>query len=179
METCVPDDLDIFKFSGDPNVVDRIEIKPYVESLLLLMKDIRVSLKISNFRFNDDSLINIFDKGIKNCVNLQILDLTGCRLIQFEYLQLVPEKLTGLILQDCNIEDQMIDNLGKVVQDMKFLISLNLSSNLISDKGVEMFSQAIINMDSLDYVFLKNNKTSFSPISILKGLGFHGKVDPW
>jgi len=70
-------------------------------------------------------------------------------------------------LQDVELEDTHLEILMKALRQIPMLISLNLSSNRISDKGIEIIGNELKDFKSLEYIFLKNNATTFSPVSVL------------
>jgi len=75
--------------------------------------------------------------------------------------------LQGIILQDVELEDTHLEILMKALRQIPMLISLNLSSNRISDKGIEIIGNELKDFKSLEYIFLKNNANTFSPVSVL------------
>ena len=94
LENCVPDNLDVFKMSVDKNI--KFSLNIYLPHFLHILQNINISVQFSNFTFEDTDLTRLFEEGILKARDLKILDLSGCRNINFSIFETIKSKLEQL-----------------------------------------------------------------------------------
>ncbi len=176
----LPQGLEVFKLNE--KTIYRPPFAYYLQALSRCLKDVQLSIQISNFTFKEKEFQDFILLGIvQNSPNVQIVDFTGCRGFDIAMLKnlLLLNDLKGLILEDCDFDDSNIDILIEIIISLKSLVHLSLSHNQISDKGIETLAPYLAAMPNLHYLFLKGNQHSYSAQSTISQHGFNGKLDPW
>lgn len=93
--------------------------------------------------------------------------------VLLDALEASHSKIRWVDLNGIKIEDDYLDRFGKYVQTNDSLIGFALSDTDISDKGIEILSNTIVNNVTLKKIELRNNmgitdKSSASLIKILQ-----------
>ena len=77
LERNVSDGLQCFKFNHDAQF--RIGVGNYIPPLLSVLKNVKLSVQLSNLQFKDSEFERLIKEGVvKGCPELRILDLSGC-----------------------------------------------------------------------------------------------------
>lgn len=74
----------------------------------------------------------------------------------FDTLREIKSTVKNINLAANEFDDECMPSIGKFIKESKFLISLNLSENYISDKGIEILCDSLVGNITLKELNLSN-----------------------
>lgn len=131
-----------------------------------LFKNKHETISYSNYNLNDDDiniLINYIDLyKINNIKNISFLDnfITSKNIFKLlKILNLNNNQITYINLENNLLDDNYIENLGEFIFSINYVINfINLSYNNISDEGIKILKNYIINNFNISELDLSYNK---------------------
>jgi len=115
---------------------------------------------------NDNTLNFLSDSIIKNNVNfIEVIDISrnkitskGISILFKSLFESKNENIKLIHIQQSNLDDSFIVDLGKIIKQNKNIIVIDLSNINISDNGIEILSEYIVGNTSIRSLYLCGNK---------------------